>query len=472
MNTKYKYIYPPIDVYNSTIDVEQALIAAGAEVNGSHLYCPNGHSKRQKISIYRSGEVAICKCHNCGAVKGAAVDVAKWYKGGNFVEAIKWLSETFQIEKVLNPDYVSPSGETISDEELRKAREKLQKIQPKAIEVVNAQKSIEYLAFNKDLKYNFIKELNAFMPNGEYWGTFDSVQKLRVIYTWFFNKSFELGSNKAKYAYYKNRGIDVQNNWLKRIGYLAVEDFDSVLKDALSIFPLDSLVLVGLIKEDGESNEKRLSFDYVKKGGVLLVPSFDLYSNTVTGFMLRPTHPEQWMKDRHMKEIQLSNTSIVYPLPFGLTFSSLKNHNEFYVTEGHPDALALPGNVENEPSKAFFSLPGVNGLSEAHLGLLKGKKIILCFDQDEAGKKAAFGYSTLEHEGKKEFFIDGRDDLSKKVKVLSLQNDNKKFTESFYEGLSKKLERAGISYEVKEWDIRLGSDINDVRINGNIGKIF
>ena len=63
------------------------------------------------------------------------------------------------------------------------------------------------------------------MPQNDIWGTFDNVQKLRVIYTWFYNKSFELGSNAPKYTYYKKRGLDTNNKWLKRISYLAVEDF-------------------------------------------------------------------------------------------------------------------------------------------------------------------------------------------------------------------------------------------------------
>ncbi len=468
--SKYKYIYPEPEVYNQIIEIEQVLLAVGAEINGNNLYCPNGHSKRQKIYIYKDN---ICKCHNCQEVKGSVVDVAKWYKGGNFRDAMIWLTETFNVQKVLNPDYINVNGETLSEEEIRTAQESIKKLQIiNKIEVDNKPKEIQYMNFDESIKYRYIKDLNDFMPQNDIWGTFDNVQKLRVIYTWFYNKSFELGSNAPKYTYYKKRGIDTNNKWLKRISYLAVEDFKTVLDDALKLFPVDMLELVGLIKMDESTNEYKLSFSYVKKGGILMVPSFDLYSNTVTGFMLRPTQPEQWMIDRHMKEIQLSNTSIIFPLPFGLTYSSIKNHDTFYVTEGHPDGVALPGNVEGQEDRAFFSMPGVNGLNESHLGLLKGKKVVICFDQDSAGKKAAYGYTVIENDGKKDIFINRLDYNAKKMKTESLLLQNKNFTETNYEGLIGKLEKANIESEVKVWDTNLGSDINDVRINGNLNKIF
>ncbi len=475
-NTKYKYIFPHPSVYDDSIDIESVLKAMSCEAdNHGNLCCPNGHRSKHKLTIHtrtRKG-TNTCHCHNCGEFNGGPYRIAKWYKGGSSFEAKKWLSETFGIEKVLNPDYVSPRGYTLTEEELRLAQEQMKKIQQaKSIETEIKVKEIEYLIFDESIKYNYIKNIKEFFPNTEDWKSFNAQQRLRVVYTWFYNRSFELGSNKAKYGYYKNRGIDTENKWLKRIGYLAVEDFDTILKEALEIFPTDILVLVGLIKEDDSEIGFKLSFSYVKKGGLLLVPSFDLYSNTVTGFMLRPTHPEQWMKDSHMKEIQLSNTAIIFPLPFGLTYSSIKNHNVFYGTEGHPDAVALPGNVEGEEDRAFFSLPGVNGLDESHLGLLRGKEVIICYDQDAAGKKAAFGYSVIDVAGIKETYILGKDDLAKKMRIENLQKYNKTFVETNYEGIDKKLEKAGVSYKIKEWDIKIGSDVNDVRMYGNLNKIF
>ena len=464
-SSKYKYIFPHTDVFNSSIKIEQVLLLI-CENNGSKFFCPNGHSKKQKLQIYKTPN--LCKCHNCGEVKGAPVDIAKWYKGG-FIDGLKWLADNFGIQKVLNPEYVDEKGQTLSSEELKKAQESIRALQETIKhEIKETITKIDYLEFDSRKKYKLVDDIKEFLPNTKLWEKLDDAQKLKVVYTWLYRETFTYGSQAAKYMYYKKRGIDTTNKWLKKIGYLAVENFNEIFAKATAQFPMELLELVGFAKKD-DNGEFKLSFNYVKKGGILIVPSFDLYSNMVTGFMLRPTHPEQWMKDRHMKEIQLSNTSLIFPIPFGLTYYSLKKFNEFYVTEGHPDGLALPDNGENEKGRGFFSIPGVNGLSESHLGLLKGKKVIICFDQDRAGQKSAFGYSVVELSGQKFDFINQLED---EIKSNFMSNPELEFKEVVYQGISSKLEKAEVEYSIKQWDKKIGSDVNDVRIYGNLKKIF
>ena len=467
-NSKYKYIFPHTDVFNSSIKIEQVL-ALICENNGSKFFCPNGHSKPQKIQIYKTPN--ICKCHNCGEVKGSPVDIAKWFKGGNFIDGLKWLSENFGIQKVLNPEYIDEKGQTLSSEELKKAQESIRALQETIKhEIKETITKIDYLEFDSRKKYKLVDDIKEFLPNTKLWEKLDDAQKLKVVYTWLYRETFTYGSQAAKYMYYKKRGIDTTNKWLKKIGYLAVENFNDIYSKATALFPMDILELVGFAKKDEDKDEFRLSFNhYIKQGGFLMVPSFDLYTNMVTGFMLRPTHPAQWMKDRHIKEIQLSNTSLIFPIPFGLTYYSLKKFNEFYVTEGHPDGLALPDNGEDEKGRGFFSIPGVNGLSESHLGLLKGKKVIICFDQDRAGQKSAFGYSVVELSGQKFDFINQLED---EIKSNFMSNPELEFKEVVYQGISSKLEKAEVEYSIKQWDKKIGSDVNDVRIYGNLKKIF
>ena len=464
-NSKYKYIFPHTDVFNSSIKIEQVL-ALICENNGSKFFCPNGHSKPQKIQIYKTPN--ICKCHNCGEVKGSPVDIAKWFKGG-FIDGLKWLADNFGIQKVLNPEYVDEKGQTLSSEELKKAQESIRALQETIKhEIKETITKIDYLEFDSRKKYKLVDDIQEFLPDTKLWEKLDDAQKLKVVYTWLYRETFTYGSQAAKYMYYKKRGIDTTNKWLKKIGYLAVENFNEIFAKATALFPMELLELVGFAKKD-DNGEFKLSFNYVKKGGILMVPSFDLYTNMITGFMLRPTHPEQWMKDRHMKEIQLSNTSLIFPIPFGLTYYSLKKFNEFYVTEGHPDGLALPDNGEDEKGRGFFSIPGVNGLSESHLGLLKGKKVIICFDQDRAGQKSAFGYSVVELSGQKFDFINQLED---EIKSNFMSNPELEFKEVVYQGISSKLEKAEVEYSIKQWDKKIGSDVNDVRIYGNLKKIF
>ena len=464
-NSKYKYIFPHTDVFNSSIKIEQVL-ALICENNGSKFFCPNGHSKPQKIQIYKTPN--ICKCHNCGEVKGSPVDIAKWFKGG-FIDGLKWLADNFGIQKVLNPEYVDEKGQTLSSEELKKAQESIRALQETIKhEIKETITKIDYLEFDSRKKYKLVDDIKEFLPNTKLWEKLDDAQKLKVVYTWLYRETFTYGSQAAKYMYYKKRGIDTTNKWLKKISYLAVENFNEIFARATAIFPMELLELVGFAKKD-DNGEFKLSFNYVKKGGILMVPSFDLYTNMITGFMLRPTHPAQWMKDRHIKEIQLSNTSLIFPIPFGLTYYSLKKFNEFYVTEGHPDGLALPDNGEDEKGRGFFSIPGVNGLSESHLGLLKGKKVIICFDQDRAGQKSAFGYSVVELSGQKFDFINQLED---EIKSNFMSNPELEFKEVVYQGISSKLEKAEVEYSIKQWDKKIGSDVNDVRIYGNLKKIF
>ena len=465
LKSKYKYIYPHVDVFNNSIKIEQVL-ALICENNGSKFFCPNGHSKPQKIQIYKTPN--ICKCHNCGEVKGSPVDIAKWFKGG-FIDGLKWLADNFGIQKVLNPEYVDEKGQTLSSEELKKAQESIRALQETIKhEIKETITKIDYLEFDSRKKYKLVDDIQEFLPNTKLWEKLDDAQKLKVVYTWLYRETFTYGSQAAKYMYYKKRGIDTTNKWLKKIGYLAVENFNEIFAKATALFPMELLELVGFAKKD-DNGEFKLSFNYVKKGGILMVPSFDLYTNMITGFMLRPTHPAQWMKDRHIKEIQLSNTSLIFPIPFGLTYYSLKKFNEFYVTEGHPDGLALPDNGEDEKGRGFFSIPGVNGLSESHLGLLKGKKVIICFDQDRAGQKSAFGYSVVELSGQKFDFINQLED---EIKSNFMSNPELEFKEVVYQGISSKLEKAEVEYSIKQWDKKIGSDVNDVRIYGNLKKIF
>ena len=136
------------------------------------------------------------------------------------------------------------------------------------------------------------------------------------------------------------------------------------------------------------------------------------------------------------------------------------------------DYRVYVNNGENEKGRGFFSIPGVNGLSESHLGLLRDKKVIICFDQDRAGQKSAYGYSVIEYNGQRVDFINKIEEFKKIEKINFLNNSGVEYKEVVYQGISSKLEKAGIEYSIKEWDTKLGSDINDVRIYGNINKLF
>jgi DNA primase len=138
------------------------------------------------------------------------------------------------------------------------------------------------------------------------------------------------------------------------------------------------------------------------------------------------------MIEKKIKELQVSCVDIVKPLPFGMGYKMLKDVDScIFATEGHPDALAIPTNVKECNSTYFMAIPGVNGIAgnQEVLGLLKGRIVYICFDQDKAGQDGA-------------------------------------------EKFAKMLQAAGAIPIIKLWDQKLGDDINNLRINGNIGKVF
>lgn len=481
INTKYKYIFPSIDVFNESIDIEDVLIALNCPVDGhNNLCCPNNHKGKHKLAIHSKTrkDTNTCHCHNCGEFNGSPFKVAKFQKDLSTFDTLVWLSETFNVEKVLNPDYIPENGNGMTDQERAKAFHDMKKKQVSKEmnrEILNKKIEVDYMEFDSTQEYKLVEDIRPFYPSGNKWEKLTTEQKLKVVYTfvYWFSKDQEQG---AKTMYYKKRAINLKNKWLEKIGYISAKDFDVFLDAVTKKFPLDILEVTGIIKFDVLNNVKqdtyKLSWHYVKKGGIMTIPSFDLYTNMVTGFMLRPTHPEAWMKERGMKEIQLSNTEIIAPLPFGITYHTLKNNDEFRFTEGHPDSLAFNGNISDSDEVAFASIPGVNGLHLEHLGLFKGKKIIICFDQDLAGQKSAYGYYTVDTvEGKEEYIKE----VEEKAYITTIKmNEFKKIEQKYhsYDGIKTLISNAGIKVEIKNWNKALGSDVNDVRINGNISELF
>jgi len=211
---------------------------------------------------------------------------------------------------------------------------------------------------------------------------------------------------------------------------------------------------------------------------LLMVPSFDLYTDMVTGFLVRPTHPADWMRERGVKELQLSCTSILKPLPFGLTCKALKSADTFYITEGHSDLCSIPGNINGDIQRAGIASPGTHGFREEMLSLLRGKKVVLVYDQDFSGQKAEHGYTKLTYGTKskehKLEFLDTKEEKAKlKEKMKTLSESGCKFDRIFHMGMKQKLRLAGVKdVEVLKWNRSWGGDINDLRINGNLSLVF
>jgi len=300
-------------------------------------------------------------------------------------------------------------------------------------------------------------------------------QRLKMVYTFLYRYSLKT-DQKPKFDFYKKRGIPPNSTYLQAIGYLSQDDLKEVLVLLEKHFGDNDLLEFGILKEN--KDKLVFLFDYINlKGGLLMVPSFDLYTDMVTGFMVRPTHPAEWLRKRGIKELQLSKSHIVKPLPFGLTCKALKGNDQFFITEGHLDLLAIPGNINGDLERAGIASPGTHGFREEMMSLLRGKKVCLVYDQDFSGQKAELGYHELVYnistEEKREEFLDNKEGRAKLKETISRLGKDSKYTKKFHMGIRQKLTLAGVKdIQMLTWNRNLGGDINDLRINGNLSLVF
>lgn len=378
------------------------------------------NDKKPSLTIWK--EINACKCHVCG-IKGHPIALVQMAKNKDFKEACEWLHDTFKVP------YKEEGGIP------RKQAEKFLKAEPK---------EIKYMSFDKGKKYTIIP-INKFI--GRY-TQLSKQQRLKIVYTYIYKESLKT-DRKTLMSYYTSRGIE-NNIHLDKIGFLDKEDITNVISQLTERFPLEDLIEFGILN----NATHKFPFQWRQPKKVILVPSFDLYSNMVEGFMLRPVDDtNHWFKG---KESRLSVPSILKPLPFGLGYKILRSDCDIYITEGHIDALSLPSEL------CFIGVPGINSFEKEQLGLLKGRNIKLCFDQDEPGQMAAWGHTTITFLSKT-FVIPNsqKEDIEGMIRVFkTMQIDFDIRTE---EGFRDVLLKAGAkSVEIMTWDPKLGKDLNDL----------
>jgi hypothetical protein len=296
--------------------------------------------------------------------------------------------------------------------------------------------------------------------------------KMMLLYTLLYR--FSQGEDKkAIYGYHKNRNANTSHTKLSKLGYIPASKYAelvSYITDKVDC--IDDLIKFGIIN-DSKDTKFPLSFklSYVKKGGLIVYPSFHLYkTNLVTSFMFRPTHPEQWMKDSNLKEIRMSNSDLVTPLPHGMDYNFVSNKNAIKViVEGGPDAYCSDEQLKSK-DLLFASIPGVNGLKLEKLGLLKDQELWLMLDQDIAGQKATYGYTDVSFKKDKQIehkiFINDEDGLQACKFFAKEMNKNKISNhQTKHIGLVDNCLKAGVKPCIINWDTSFGRDINDVRNN-------
>lgn len=296
--------------------------------------------------------------------------------------------------------------------------------------------------------------------------------KMMLIYTCIYR--FSLKQNQSeKIDYFSQREVNLQHSSIKKLGFIPVDKFEELTEKLVRLFGLDVLIELNIIN-DVEHEKAPLKFKlwYVKNGGVIVFPSFHIYqTNLVTSFMFRPTQPEKWMIESHMKEIQMSNSDLYPSVPYGLTFDFIANKKAIKcLVEGGPDTLC---NDETFKGKDFLFIgsPGTYGFKEEHLGLLKGQTLRIMLDPDSAGRMATYGYITIQCDlYKSKRFVRNKKGLQElELEKRHLNANHIKFFESSIDGYVQKCLKAGVHPEVCSWNPKFG-DLNDVRRLSLSGK--
>lgn len=347
------------------------------------------------------------------------------------------------------------------------------------------EKEVEYFQFEEEKKYIDVK-INQYISK---YSSMKIEQKLKMVYTFIYNYSLQTNQD-GKIEYYASRGIDLSNLYITKIGFLTSIDVKKLVKELMMIFPIEDLIEFSVLKQKTKNDVEVLDRDgkpiyifrqYCHKA-FCVIPNFDLYSSMITGLKLRNTELAEW-QPKSMKEPEMSRRDIIYPLPFAFNREMILDKNAcIFLVEGHVDGLSLPvtyskvGQTEINYEKCntyFIASPGTNGISEEFLGLLRGKFVVLAFDQDDAGRKGAYGEIKISYGDEKASFVnDFEGKKAAEFLIKDLEVNGIPFYKSVLRGMSEKLKQAGARVFVKHWDINLGGDINELLQNGHLNKIF
>ena len=160
--------------------------------------------------------------------------------------------------------------------------------------------------------------------------------------------------------------------------------------------------------------------------------------------------------------MQLTQTSLVHPIPFAFSREVFMSSEPIFITEGSVDGLST--------DKDFAANPGVNTYYKPYLGLFQGKKVFVAYDMDKAGQKATWGYQSVNtyipRKNKRavhtfESTILGNQRAKRYIEKL--ERVKAEFSISTHKGLLEDLKDAGVKASALVWSVALGNDLNELR---------
>lgn len=384
------------------------------------------------------------KCKSCGR-SGNLIDVAQSLQNCNFPEAVEYLAELKNYD--------------LGNKE-QKALKSLPLVQkPKEVE------KIKYFVF--DPLHPVTEWTNRELID-EYF-SFNELMKYKAIMTVLIRHSLDVDQTKKIEFLCDKRKIDKTNPRLERVGFLPKKQDDKEFWEWFEkSFPVGDLIRFGIFNAPNKgfsASWKYYSLD------LIVFPNQDIYSDLYHGAQLRPLIKPEWLPG---KEIQFTNVSLINPIPFCFSREVLMNDNHIVVSEGSIDGLS--SGVD------FSANPGVNTYFKPYLGLFRGKKVFVAYDQDNAGQRAMFGFETVSHYSarRKRTFThlfaqtETQQAKAEKYKQRLLKWAKRETPLALHKGLLEDLKDAGVKDVFSlTWDASIGNDLNELKQSyGEMKKEF
>jgi len=383
------------------------------------VICPQCKDRKERAFVPEHGKAKSVICNhrtNCGFSGDFIAAYAQEY-GLSYGKSLMYLAQELGIDFSANEVHIKGT-----------APERAQIAKPKSRKQAPKNREIEYMHFDINKKVHIV-DYKDFLDK---YPAMDAQRKFKMVVTSVYEFSMQT-EQWGKLKYFEAIGITKKTPLLKdkfkmiekNLGYLFKSDLKHLVAHLLLEFPKEDLLEFGVIDEKNR-------FKQNVQEGLIVIPNKDLYSNMCSGLKFRKTKLAEWkdkktgemMKDRN-KEPELSHGRIANPLPYHLTRDDLANPMmTFRLFEGQKDLHSMP----SKTLCCDIAIPGVNGISDEMLGLFKGRKVEIFFDQDAAGREAS-------------------------------------------ELLMTRLEKAGAFPENKTWNLNIGSDVNDVLQNGYIKQL-
>lgn len=396
----------------------------------------DGEEGKKRASCVVNMDSFLYSCKSCGH-HGSLFDAAKMIlRTDSFYEAVKYLAN----QKGIVDTNSSNSSFT-----------HYKPIEKKSVAPVIEQ--IKYFTFDPTKAYKTFT--NEELIAG--YSGFSDLMKFKAIMTVLIRHSI-VETNQVKKIEYlcKERKINPNNPRLKRVGLLPKwKDDKDFWKWFERTFPVVDLVRFGLYRPS-DAKFAPLTWKYFGED-MIVFPNQDIYSDLYHGAQLRYIVKPEWSP---AKEMQLTQTSLVHPIPFAFSKEVLMSSEPILITEGSVDGLST--------DKDFAAHPGVNTYYKPYLGLFRGKKVFVAYDMDKAGQKATWGYQSVNvfnpRKNKRvphtfENTILGNQRAKRYIEKL--KKVNAQFSTSTHKGLLEDLKDAGVNATALTWSEALGNDLNE-----------